>query len=468
MLRVKVQKKRSHDFRREERYVRVEGQILAAYKIPPVRYSIVLPDTGSPVLVVEEPGPEDEDQARRLREIMAGLEEPRNEVEKYYAMKAKSGYGPIYPLMRDPHIEEIALSGPSRKIAVMHKLVPSRWIESNVRMTEEEIDGLAMQLARKAGRMLSIASPYAEGLTLDGYRISVTMSKEVSRFGSSFVVRKYPEKPLTIGDLIASRVLSPLMGAYLWILVESQAFLVIIGNMGAGKTSVLQSLAGLIPPYNRVITIEDTPELSLLNEYWDSLVTRPKPPGEEIEEISLEDLIRFALRRRAEYVIVGEVRGRETRLLAQAAASGHGSMTTFHADSPEGAILRLSLDPINLPPLFLKLVTAFAHVRRIPVYGGKAKRRIVSITEVVRDDLLEGFKCDPHVGLFALKESGEVVDASVKLREAWERLGVPHHDLARELGERAEVLEKLAGAEPEKVYEAVRGFYLSRYGVPRP
>ena len=203
MLRVKAQKRESAGFKRGERYARVEGQILAAYKIPPIRYSIVLPETGVPVLVVEEPSPEDEGQARRLREIMAGLEEPRNDVERYYAMKAKSGYGPIYPLMRDPHIEEIALSGPSRKIAVMHKLIPSRWIESNIRMSEEEIDGLAMQLARKAGRVLSLASPYAEGLTVDGYRVSVTLSKEVSRFGSTFVVRKYPEKPLTIGDLIA-------------------------------------------------------------------------------------------------------------------------------------------------------------------------------------------------------------------------------------------------------------------------
>jgi flagellar protein FlaI len=350
LLRVKVQRRQPRPAGPERRYARVEGQVIAAYRIPPLKYSIVLPDSGMPVLVVEEPEPE-EGRAERLREIMAGLEEPRDEVERYYAQKAKSGYGPIYPLMRDPHIEEIALSGPSRKIAVMHRLMPSRWIETNIRLSEEEASGLAMQLARKAGRMLSLASPYAEGLTVDGYRVSVTMSKEVSRFGSTFVVRKYPEKPLTIGDLVASRTLSPLMAAYLWLLVEAQAFLVIIGNMGAGKTSVLQALAGLIPPYNRVLTIEDTPELSLLNDYWDSLVTRPKPPGEEIEEISLEDLLRFALRRRAEYVIVGEVRGRETRLLAQAAASGHGSMTTFHADSPEGAILRLSLDPINLPPL---------------------------------------------------------------------------------------------------------------------
>ncbi|MEB3860526.1 MAG: type II/IV secretion system ATPase subunit [Desulfurococcales archaeon] len=467
MLRVKVQRRRARLEVGEGRYARIEGQVLAAYKIAPLRYSIVLPDNGMPVLVVEEPEP-DEAQSERLREIMAGLAEPRNDVERYYAQKAKSGYGPIYPLMRDPHIEEIALSGPSRKIAVMHKMIPSRWIETNIRLDEEEVNGLAMQLARKAGRILSIASPYAEGLTVDGYRISVTMSKEVSRFGSTFVVRKYPEKPLTIGDLIASRTLSPLMAAYLWILVESQAFLVIIGNMGAGKTSVLQSLAGLIPPYNRVLTIEDTPELSLLNDYWDSLVTRPKPPGEEIEEVSLEDLLRFALRRRAEYVIVGEVRGRETRLLAQAAASGHGSMTTFHADSPEGAILRLSLDPINLPPLFLRLITAFVHVRRIPVYGGKAKRRIVSVTEVVGDDLLEVFKWDPHLDAFKPAEPGEVVEASVKLKEAWERLGVPHHDLARELGERAELIEKLAGAEPERVNEAIRSFYLSRYGVPRP
>jgi len=254
------------------------------------------------------------------------------------------------------------------------------------------------------------------------------------------------------------------MAAYLWILVEAQTFMLIIGSMGAGKTTLLQALAGLIPSYYRVITIEDTPELRMLNPHWDSLITRASMPGEALTEIGLEDLLKFALRRRAEYIIVGEVRGREARLLAQAAALGHGTMTTFHADSPEAAVLRLQMEPISLPQLFLRLITSIVHVRRVPVYGGKVRRRVYSIVEVQDEDLVTVFKLNPHDDSFSPNSSSEVVRVSSKLEEAWIKLGVPHGELDKELERRAELLERLAGADPDSFYKAVTRFYLTEYG----
>jgi flagellar protein FlaI len=247
-------------------------------------------------------------------------------------------------------------------------------------------------------------------------------------------------------------------------LVEAQGFLIIIGNMGSGKTTLLQALAGLIPPFYRIVTIEDTPELRLPHNHWDSLVSRPRPPGGEIADIGLEELLKFALRRRAEYVIVGEVRGREARLLAQAAASGHGCMTTFHADSPEGAILRLRLDPISLPPLFVNVITAFVQVRRIPIRGGGALRRLINVTEVDGDELVETITWNPALDMHEPKTAEDIAEASVKLRSAWERLGMPGSDPAEELADRAAFLEDASRFSPDEFYKKLLEYYVSKYG----
>ena len=441
------------------------NSIIASYRIGVVEYYIYTPENQYPRLrIVEPPEPPRE----VLSEVVSGIREPENHAEAYHADKLKSGYGALYPLVIDDHVEEIAVDGPGDRVAVLHTMYPGRWISVDIRIGERELDSLAIQVARKAGKMITIATPVAEGLTEEGHRVSVTLSREVSRFGSTIVMRKYPEKPLTISDLVASRIISPLAAAYLWLLLEAQGFVFVIGQMGAGKTTLLQALASLIPPHARIVTIEDTPEIRLDRPYWDSLVTRPRPPGEEISDITLEDLIRFALRRRADYIIVGEVRGRETRLLAQAAASGHGGLTTFHADSPEGAILRLKLDPISLPDLFLSVITSFVLIRRIPLVGGSFIRRVYSISEVVNGQPITVMKWSPAVDRLEPNDPQVLADRSARLREAWDRLGRPGDALDVELDYRARIIEEISTMEWDQARARLQQFYIDRYGGPRP
>ena len=437
-------------------------QVIAVYRIEGVEYTLYYRG-GIPRLHFSEP----EADPERVALILHGLAEPASPAEAYFAAKARSGYGPLYPLIIDPHIEEIASEGPGRNLVVIHKLVPDRWVEVDLSLTEDESDSLVLQLARKAGKSVSLASPIAEGLTREGHRIAVTFSREVTRFGSSFVIRKYPHRPVTIVDLIAQSVLSPLEAAYLWILLEAKMFIFIIGSMGSGKTTLLQAVASLIPPFRRVVTIEDTPEIRLPVRHWDALVARPPLPGEEFGEISLEDLLKFALRRRADYVIVGEVRGREARLLSQAAASGHGGITTFHADSPEAAVTRLLLDPIGLPRLFLRSIAAIVHIRRMPDYMGGVRRRVISINEIVGDELVEVFRWNPHEDSHMPDRAEEVVERSFRVREAWEMLGAPHNDLAGELHSRAEFLREHVEDDPESFAANLSLFYTLRYGKPK-
>jgi len=427
--------------------------VIAQYKVGPVNYYVYRGEDNLVHLYINEP------KIEFNMDLLVGIKKDTNEEERYLINKYKSGYGKIYPLIIDPHIDEISYNGYTNNISAIHKLVPSRWIIVDIKLEKEESDSLVIELARKANKVISLTTPYVEGITDDGNRISASFLNEISHFGSNFVLRKYPEKPLTMSDLLASKVLSPVIAAYIWLLAEAQGFLMISGSMGSGKTTLLQSIASVLPPYSKIITIEDTPELKLISPNWDSFITRPKLPGSEIQEISLEDLLKYALRRRADYVIVGEVRGREAKVLAQAATSGYGAMTTIHSDSPEGVISRLSLEPIKLPPLFIKSITAIIQIRTLPSLGGKAIRRIYEIDEIDNEDLVNVYKLG-----YQQNDIDSIVSKSKKLEVASNRLGFNYNEISEELKSRIEFLENNMGKSPEDFYVSLSRYYVEKYG----
>ncbi len=427
--------------------------MVAQYKIGPNNYYLYRGEDNLVHLYITEP------DINLTVELLAGIKKDLREEEKYIIEKYKSGYGKIYPLIIDPHIDEISYSGFTGNISIIHKLVPLRWIIVDIKLNKEEADSLAIELARKANKIVSISTPYVEGITDDGNRISVSFLNEISHFGSNFVLRKYPEKPLTMSDLLISKVLNPSIAAYLWLLAEAQGFLIISGSMGSGKTTLLQSIASLLPPYSKIITIEDTPELKLITPNWDSFITRPKLPGTEMQEIDLEDLLKYALRRRADYVIVGEVRGREAKYLAQAATSGYGAMTTIHANSPEGVITRLSLDPIKLPSLFIKSITAIIQIRNLPSLGGKAIRRVYEIDEVDDENLINIYKLGSQSN-----DVNNIINNSKKLEIAANRLGYNYNEIYDEFMSRIKFLENNMGKTPEEFYVSLSRFYVEKYG----
>jgi len=427
--------------------------VIAQYKIGPVNYYVYRGEDNLVHLYINEP------KIEMNIDLLTGLKKDTNEEERYLINKYKSGYGKIYPLIIDPHIDEISYNGYTNNISAIHKLVPSRWIMVDIKLEKEESDSLVIELARKANKVVSLTTPYIEGITDDGNRISVSFLNEISHFGSNFVLRKYPEKPLTMSDLLASKVLSPIIAAYIWLLAEAQGFLIISGSMGSGKTTLLQSIASLLPPYSKIITIEDTPELKLISPNWDSFITRPKLPGSEVEEINMEDLLKYALRRRADYVIVGEVRGREAKVLAQAATSGYGAMTTIHSDSPEGVISRLTLEPIKLPSLFIKSITAIIQIRTLPSLGGKAIRRLYEIDEVDDEELLNIYKLG-----YQTNDIDNIVRKSKKLEIASNRLGFNYNEISEEMKSRIEFLENTIGKSPEDFYVSLSRYYVEKYG----
>ena len=298
---------------------------------------------------------------------------------KYHIEKVLSGYGPLYPLMKDPEVEEIAVDGPGRYVSIVHRRFEVGWIDTNIKLEAEELDMLVMYLSRKIGRPLSIAHPYAEGLTPEGHRIALTFSKEVSRLGSSIVVRKHFEKPLSAIQLIDEGMASEAIMAYLWTLIDHSRSLLIAGPTASGKTTLLQALLGLIPSIKRIVTIEDTPELNLFDRpHWDSLVARHSY-SRDVEDVTLEKLARFALRRRPDILVIGEIRGSEALVFLQAAATGHAALATFHADSAQSTIDRLR--SMGIPSYLLEALDAIVVVKRVR-FGRRIVRRVVEVVEL--------------------------------------------------------------------------------------
>jgi|GEM_PF-4890804 len=298
----------------------------------------------------------------------------------YYTARRLYSYGPIYPLIIDPNIEEIAIDPPAYTVKIVARQTGPIWISTNIKLTAKEAEQLIIALSRRSGRDLSLAHPFIEGLLPEGHRIAATLGREVTRFGSSMVIRKHRSEPLGMPELIKQRVLPVEIAAYAWLLIELKGSAIIVGPTASGKTTLLQALLDFVPPWSRIVSVEDTPELNLSHHpHWDSLITRMSM-GEEVEDIDLYSLARFALRRRPDYLVIGEIRGEEARVLAYAASSGHAAYTTLHAESAWMAVSRLINKPFSVPKIMLSNINTVFVVARLP-----CGRRVIEVAEISYD-----------------------------------------------------------------------------------
>jgi len=387
-------------------------------------------------------------------------------VMSYLMAKGLSGYGPLYPLIEDPNIEEIAVNAPNTYAYIVHRHLPIGWIKTNVSLHEQLLDNLIIQLARKSGRDVSFAHPYLEALLPEGHRVAATFSKEISRFGSSLVIRKHRIEPLPITTLIADNVLSVLAAAYLWFLIEYRPAILIVGPTASGKTTFLQALLSLVPPYARIVTIEDTPELNLPYSQWDSLVTRYTYSDYEGEDIDVYKLAKFALRRRPDYFVIGEMRGEEARVFIHAAGSGHAALATFHADSPESALQRLRSNPINLGDSFLQLLWLIIVLRRVRLASGIEARRVVEIVEVVPAnntiDFITLFKWNPREDLLYPLDVESLVNSSYRIRRVAELYGLDYSHIQDRIEKFTSLLESCMSCDFKSLRLLVEDYYKSQ------
>ena len=360
----------------------------------------------------------------------------------YYVERDVIGYGPIDPLMRDKYIEDISCNGVGKPIYVWHRRY--EYIPTNIVFnSEKELDSLVVRLAHKAGKHISVAFPVVDAILPGGHRLAATFRKEVSTSGSTFTIRKFREDPITIIDMIEWHNLSPELAAYLWLLIEHKKTGLILGVTGSGKTSTLNALATLFRPTVKVVTIEDTPELRLPLENWVQLVARPSygVGPQKIGEITLYDLVKVSLRYRPDVIIVGEVRGEEAYVLFQAIATGHGGLTTLHAEYIDAAVKRLTSPPMNIPKSYISLLDFALVIRRVTMFrpdGTYYIARKVSEVWEVKDynNYITISKWDPSKDVFHL-----YLDRSEVLKEIAEFRGKDFDWATDEVYKRAIVLE---------------------------
>lgn len=391
----------------------------------------------------------------------------------YYLVRDFVGFNEVDPLLKDYFIEDIECNGSNTPIFIVHRAY--RNLRTNVIF--KNMDYLASfveKLAQRSGKYISYSNPILDGSLPGGSRINATYTKDITSRGPTFTIRKFTKNPWTPSQLVQFRTLSPEMMAFLWLVVQYRMNILLAGGTSSGKTTLLNALAFFIQPESRVVSIEDTRELNLSRENWLPSVTRSATVGTgEMGEIDLYALLRSSFRQNPDYVIVGEVRGKEAYVLFQGMASGHSSISTLHADSIDTVIKRLETPPIELSPTLLNVLDCVC-VMTHAIVNKQETRKLKEIVEIVDVDS-KGvattnipFVWNPANDHFYSKKKSHIIEKISK------RYGVEIEKLNRELKIRTNLIYKLYEKgifDFVKVQEIIDEYYkrpqevLKRFGV---
>jgi len=372
------------------------------------------------------------------------LSPEQRDTMQYYMERDFIGLGRIEPFMQDEQIEDVSCDGLDIPIFVFHRNSLIGSVATNVAYRDtDELDSFVVRLAQLSGKSISVASPLLSGSVPDGSRVQATLATDIARRGSNFTIRKFTEKPLTPLHLLNYGTIDIKTLAFLWMAVDFGKSIMVSGGTASGKTSMLNVLSLFIRPEKKIVSIEDTPELKLPHPHWVPQVAR-SAIGAETErkfgEIDLFDLLKESLRQRPDYIIVGEVRGREAYVLFQEMATGHPSLTTIHAENMPKLIDRLTTPPISLPP---NLITSVDIV--IFLVGTRHRdRQVRRVNEVLEIIAMDPETKQPFTNqIFRWNPINDVFDVggtSLVLREIAEETGMSEKEIIDELERRMMIL----------------------------
>ncbi len=333
--------------------------------------------------------------AERLRQIIEKLasEKPEfrlNQAEMTLLREAilddVLGFGAIQPLVDDRSVSEIMVNGPQ------HIWKEQKGIISESEHTYDDEDHIlwtAQRIIRPMGSQLNREHPMVDARLPDGSRVHiVTLPSALN--GTTITIRKFPEKRMTVEDLINYGSFTRETAEFLKACVMSRMNVVVSGGTGSGKTTLLNVLSGYIPDEERIITIEDSAELQLNQRHVVRLETAPPVPDGDgkIGALSVRDLVRGSLRMRPERIIIGECRGGEALDMLSAMNTGHdGSMTTVHANNPRDSVARIEtlvlMSGMDLPLITVRkqIVSAIDLIVQIARLRD-GSRKITQVSEI--------------------------------------------------------------------------------------
>ncbi|MCI8311811.1 MAG: CpaF family protein [Lachnospiraceae bacterium] len=294
------------------------------------------------------------------------------------------GLDVLQPLVDDPSITEIMINGPHRVFVEQ----AGKLYQKNISFgSNEKLENIILNIVAKVNRTVNEANPIVDARLLDGSRVNVVLPP-VALDGPTVTIRKFPETPMTVEQLIAYKSITEEVAEILERLVKAKYNIFISGGTGSGKTTFLNALSNFIPKDERIITIEDSAELQI--QGIPNLV-RLETRNANMEgkgEITIRDLIKSSLRMRPERIVVGEVRGAEALDMLQAMNTGHdGSLSTGHANSTKDMLSRLetmvlSGNQIPIDAIRQQIVSAIDIIIQLTRLRDKS-RRTMEISELV-------------------------------------------------------------------------------------
>ncbi len=319
----------------------------------------------------------------------------------------------LQDFMDDREVTEIMVNGPDCIFIEKN----GRVIRTEQRFSSaEKLEDVIRQIAGQCNRVINERMPIVDARLADGSRVNAVVAPAALE-GPILTIRRFPEDPISMEDLIRYGSITEEAAAFLITLVEAGYSIIVSGGTSAGKTTFLNVLSGKVPQEERIITIEDNAELQIRGIPNLVRLEAKNANMEGAAEITIRDLIKSALRMRPDRIIVGEIRGGEAVDMLQAFNTGHdGSLCTIHANSCEDTVSRLETMvlmalPIPLPAIRKQIasgVDILVHLGRLQ----DRRRRVLEIAEI---DGMEGENVTMHA-LFRYDPETERLEQTGNLR----------------------------------------------------
>lgn len=315
---------------------------------------------------------------RLIKKYFPNTDEKTTNMLINYLIEENLGLGKVEILLKDKNLEEIVINGHKEPVWVYHR--SHGWLKTNIKIfTEARIRHYATMIGREVGKEITVLNPLMDAHLTTGDRVNATLMP-ISNFGNTITIRKFAEDPWTITRFIKEGSISVEAASLIWLAIQNELSILIAGGTGAGKTSMLNVVSNFFPPNQRIISIEDTRELTLPETlHWVPMETRLANP-EGKGEVSMLDLLVNALRMRPDRILVGEIRRKkEAEVLLEAMHTGHSVYATIHANNADEVITRLTNPPINIPkPMVTSISLLLVQNRN----RRTNKRRTLQIAEI--------------------------------------------------------------------------------------
>lgn len=404
-----------------------------------------------------------EDYTRVKKALMDLLKNTVSEssIESY--INERLGLGKLTPLLAMDGLEEIMYIGRDMPVYVFDR--KNGMIKTDIYMEEVEVEDVIKRIASYSGRIADSENPLLDGRLPDGSRVNATLTG-VTPKGPTITIRKFETKNLSVVDLIKYGTLTPSLTAFLWLAIEGMggikpANTLIIGGTASGKTTTLNALSVFIPKRERIVTIEDTLEVRLMHEHWIPMETKP-PVHEGANEVTMDELLKNALRMRPDRILLGEVRSKEALTLFTAMNTGHeGTLATIHANAGREAISRLQSHPMNVPDIMIPALDLMV-VQNRRLKEGKLVRKVLEVVEIAgkEGDVFATntlFKYDPKTNEI---EQG-ILNGKI-IQELSTLTGHSIKEIDHEIEKRKTIIDVMVEADLslEDIYSTVQTYYV--------